>query len=1105
VALTAGLSPASAAPQSEAETGGLGTVASSGEGRMITLITGDRVALGPDGEVRGLVRAEGREGIPVQLVELQDSTLVLPMDVAGLIQQGKLDQRLFDITELSRAKYDEVDGIPVIVSYQEGKASAARAERTLHAEAGPEVRAELESINAEALTFSAEDAAAAWEALTAQTGQSGAMALSATPGIAAIALDGIAEATLDTSVPQVGAPDAWDLGLDGGGVTIAVLDTGIDAEHGDFSGKITASRNFTEAPTDGDLYGHGTHVASIAAGTGDRSGGTYRGVAPGAALLNGKVLDDDGGGWESEIIEGMEWAVDQGADIINMSLGGGAGNEIDPMEEAVNQLSADSGALFVIAAGNSGPGAGSVGTPGTADAALTAAAVDKGDELARFSSVGPRGRDGALKPDMAAPGVDIGAAAATDSYIGEVGDPVADGYVAISGTSMATPHIAGAAALLAQQHPEWTGEQLKGVLTGSALGLEGYAPTQQGTGRLDVTRALEQTVTTDANALNFGLIEWPHEDSEPIARELTYSNAGDTDVTLDLTATGTGPDGEAAPEGMFTLGADQLTVPAGGTATVEVTADARHGGEVYGAFGVFVTGTGDGQSVRSAGVVDREAQKFDVTIDVTGRDGQASDLWDGLLIDPVNDEWHFLYAEEPGPVTIRLPENDYLLHAVIHTADLENEEFLGLDMLLVPNLTVNEDTSLSLSSDQAEEVSMSVPDRKAQMYGHYLGYEAELAEGWGLNAGFFFDAPPEGIRSGQVGASGDRELNSSYLGYAKRLDNSREYHGVETLEGAFFTGLDVRLKKSDLAKVTTRVGSPAAGPRDGLLFTSPTAVGAASAEMRELPFTVDVYVQARDAEWQQEVWQMEDSEDGWDEFSYFGAPETFQAKKSYQRTFNVGVFGPSLAGESGIYRVGDELTGWLTTFTDGSGHSGYAMYDSAETVLYRNGEVYATSDEPLDWFSFEVPEELATYRLVSTVNRGESGGTRMSTELVLDYTFTSERGDTPGEDEEDWSEYKLDGPSAVRFTPKLALDSTAPAGRRYSVPVAVEGLDARPKSLGVEVSYDGGESWKTLKVHRGKVRVQNPAAGGSVSFRATVEDQAGNQSVQTIIDAYRTK
>jgi subtilisin family serine protease len=180
-----------------------------------------------------------------------------------------------------------------------------------------------------------------------------------------------------------------------------------------------------------DHHGHGTHVASTIAGSGAASQGRYRGVAPDATLLAGKVCDS--GGWcqESSVVAGMRWAAEQGADVVNLSLGYPDTAETDPLEQAVQELTARHGTLFVVAAGNDGQDR-SVGSPASAPAALAVGAVDDQNAMANFSSRGPRIGDAGLKPEITAPGVDITAARALEG-----------GYVAMSGTSMATPHVAG--------------------------------------------------------------------------------------------------------------------------------------------------------------------------------------------------------------------------------------------------------------------------------------------------------------------------------------------------------------------------------------------------------------------------------------------------------------------------------------------------------------------------------------------------------------------------------------------------------------------------------------------------------------------------------------
>ncbi len=251
------------------------------------------------------------------------------------------------------------------------------------------------------------------------------------------------------SVPYIGANELWENGINGSGVKVAILDTGIDPTNPDFifsngTTKIIANKSFVPGESVQDLHGHGTHVAGIIGGLGNYLS-YIKGVAPGAEFIVAKVLSNEGFGYDDWIISGMEWAISQGADIISMSLGGTAYPMYDPLVAAVDEAFKE-GVLMVIAAGNEGPSEFTIDSPGVAEGALTVGALDTtlaNPSIADFSSVGPA-INGTLKPDVVAPGVNIISDRAKGTYMDM---PASYYHVFGSGTSMATPHVSGFAAL----------------------------------------------------------------------------------------------------------------------------------------------------------------------------------------------------------------------------------------------------------------------------------------------------------------------------------------------------------------------------------------------------------------------------------------------------------------------------------------------------------------------------------------------------------------------------------------------------------------------------------------------------------------------------------
>ena len=435
-------------------------------------------------------------------------------------------------------------------------------------------------------------------------------------GIAKIHLDGKVERLARPTPSRRSAPPRRGRqGLDGTGVTVAVLDTGVDQTHPDLAEQVAETRSFVPGETVTDVNGHGTHVASTVAGTGAASDGKEKGVAPGADLAIGKVLNDAGSGAESWIIEGMEWGAGR-ADVVSMSLGSPeASDGTDPMALAVDSLSESTGALFVIAAGNYGRVSG-IGSPGAAQSALTVGAVDGADERAYFQDMGPRLGDAVVKPEIVAPGVDV--LAARSSASGGDGP-----YVSLSGTSMATPHVAGAAAIIAQQHPDWTGAQIRDALVSTAKPLEGQTAYQVGGGRLDVPSAAFGDVVATAS-VELGYHAWPSDDDAPVDRTITYTNLTDADVTLDLSEAVTADDLSPAPEPLVTLSANQVTVPAGGTADVTLTGTPAAGAAGTTYSGTIVASAAGEQVAQTAVGLVKEQERYDLQVRALDRKGKPT-------------------------------------------------------------------------------------------------------------------------------------------------------------------------------------------------------------------------------------------------------------------------------------------------------------------------------------------------------------------------------------------------------------------------------------------------------------------------------------------------
>ncbi len=436
------------------------------------------------------------------------------------------------------------------------------------------------------------------------------------PGVRDVLRGTTYTAALDRSPGTIGAPSLWgpQLSTAGQGVKIGIIDDGIDQTHPFFSpvgftmpvgfpkgqagfttAKVIVARAFpppgatwkaARLPFDPQLSGHGTHVAGIAAGNAATLAGAGRrvsGVAPRAYLGNYKALTiptDAGVGLDGnapELVAAIEAAVADGMDVINLSIGE---PEIEPTRDLVTlalDAAAAAGVVPVVAAGNDYQdfGRGTVSSPGSSRAAITVGAVTAGlpSALASFSAAGPTPVSLRAKPDVVAPGVAILSS-------------VPDGWAALSGTSMASPHVAGGAALLRQRHPGWSPAEIKAALVGTARPVPGGTrpedPSRVGAGLVQLAAADAPVLLAEPTSVSFGLLGRSRTTSATVSLTDAGRGAGtwSTAVVPSRAAVGT------------TVSTDpQVSVP--GPLTISVTT-----GDAVGETTGVVTLTRDGVSRR---------------------------------------------------------------------------------------------------------------------------------------------------------------------------------------------------------------------------------------------------------------------------------------------------------------------------------------------------------------------------------------------------------------------------------------------------------------------------------------------------------------------------
>ena len=1081
--------------------------------RTVTLVTGDRVALTDDGQVTVQYNAS-RQNVTFTTYKKQGDVYVIPSDVQTMVLGGQVDSSLFDLTRLL-AYGASTQSTDVIVQYAPGSAKTVGALATGKAGAA-KITHQLPSVSAMAVRAPHATTAAFWSSLTTTSNHIAKLR----SGVSKVWLDAVYKTSDQDSTPQVGAPTAWAAGFDGTGMKVGVVDTGIDATHPDLVGKVAASANFTTDPNANDNVGHGTHVASIIAGTGAASGGAQKGVAPGATLVSAKACTA-AGCTESAIINAMQWAATQpGVKVVNMSLGGQPSGGTDPLDQAVNNLTASDHVLFVVAAGNSGPSYGTVESPGEADAALTVGAVDKSDAIASFSSRGPRFGDSAVKPDITAPGVAItGACSSTGTFCNP-----GDTYVQLSGTSMATPHVAGGAAIMAEAHPTWTPAQIKAALMAAANPNPSLDAFTQGAGRLDLARGYHQPVLADPPSVSFGRQNGPRSGYPTLTRTVTYSNTTSSAVTLSLNLAVTDPTGAPAPAGMFTLSASSVTVPANGQASVTITGVLSTAGPPNGRFSGYLTATSGTARVVTA-VGDDQSLSYNVTSTVTGRTGGAATSFVIYYARTVGNGIEVFGIGGGGgqtSATLALPPGNYMVYANVTDVDAQGHQ--SLSILSYPQLAVNADQSISVDATTAGLVHTTVPDAAAVVQHTEVG--AQFMPNGALGPSVSTGIPPSvTVYTGQLGPA-----NTFVFGYMSKVvqeladpgpggdvvNSPHVYRVGKLINQQMPTGVAQNETAATLANVTSTFAGQAGDtgfvggfaqpnqpPNFGSSFTTSYPVSLPGQQ-------TESYNTDNGVRW---VTTMEDQDaSGNDVNDLTSNLIAYTGGSTTTHVWNKPVIGPAFTTRvgplDGIVRSGDFIcpAGPLTGDSAGDAGNPGSPTSAGTVTLKLNGSVVGSEAYPGSLsFCYPVPSAWsAGYEIDAHLQR--TSGVELSTTIDTQWTFSSASVDPNSVlPLQIW---------AATFAPALNSNNTAPANTSFQIPItalpqpgsAAAGL----QTLTVDYSTNDGATWQsatvtTVNASTGSYRatVTHPNITGFVSLRAHITDLAGNTATQTILRAYK--
>ncbi|MFG2775616.1 S8 family serine peptidase [Streptomyces sp. NPDC048350] len=1087
------------------------------EKSTVTLITGDKVTLRPTAKGRSAVTVHPApyrdRGTSFRTLHDEGGIYVIPEDVTSLLS-GTLDRELFNVRRLIDSGFDDASTkeLPLIVRGSDPLAAikGERRSRTLASIGAVAVNVPKSTSSAFTAQYtssrklSAEGLTKVWlddKIRLTRTEESKPSSIGAPPPTHQ------SGASLDTYLERIKAPEAWSLGLSGEGVEVAVIDSGVDAKHPDLQGKVEAEANLTTDPTPGDGNGHGTHVASVAVGSGAQADGARKGVAFGANLLSAKVVTDNGEGLTSWVIAGMEWAARRGADVINVSLGG-VPREDDPLADAVDALSSETDTLFVVASGDDTAGDFSVTTPGVAGSALTVAGNGY-----RLDGAGPAPYTYLAKPDLVAPAASIMGARA--------GGGTTQPYSAMTGTSPATAQTAGAAALLREQHPDWDARRVKTALTTAVQELEGQLPLNDGAGLLDVARAATDTVRLSRGNVDFAYLPYP-DSSKPASRDIAITNEGDAPQTFTVSDRANDLAGDTAPDNLVTSSVEQVTVAPGTTEVVTITLTPANGDPgPYDGFVILAEKGGPRRHLPLNFTI--EAPRVTTSLKVLDRHGEP---WAGgtvLLVNlngkyqPGGGGWGLVNLDEQGRGAARMAPGPMTMMATVRTP-AKGDEPESVALTGHSEIMVEEDRLVTIDARRARQLEPArVEGARTEVASALIQFEQRDEKGYNLST--MLVATGDEVEDRRVflepttpARHGAAAFETRWRLFSDRGTHSRQADIYDLVLGSGPTIPDElrfvvsRRQAETLARIESDYRS--------VLGSADTYVETVSAHSHSVNDSVALSYPLSVPQRRMEMATARE-DTSWRQHVTYGTPQIFRARlvtpeTVYQpgRRYSAVWFeapAPALIAT----HLSDALNVGSAQISDGIHMGGVdqEILGPQPIKMFRNGKELTGAIGG----SFPTTPERALFRVEHTAHPVQEifpMGRRVDTA----WTFPSE-GSVPGEPVRTPSILRLD------YDPETISAGVVRPGRAITMKARIiagtdqDGVGTVEKgTLQMWVSTDHGEHWSRLSVKAGHDRWFTARAhglqlrpGDTVSIRAHGSASGQRGIEQTLIDAYQVR